>query len=113
MSVASIVAPKVGIPIEAGVAVTKAAVGEENYERGRSAAVRAAAIWNGFGLFPAPFIPLFPIKIVLFIIILLICIFALGIGWWSVPVAYLGQGLIIMYFSEKILSLVLRFGFGI
>lgn len=62
---------------------------------------RTAAI-NGFAPIP-PIMVLLPIKIAIFVILLIILLVA-GAGWWSLPIAYIGQAVVIMLAAVAILN---------
>jgi hypothetical protein len=62
---------------------------------------RAAAV-NGFAPIP-PIMVLLPLKIAIFVILLIILLVA-GAGWWSLPIAYVGQAVIVMISAVAILN---------
>ena len=103
----AVVLPEVGIPLVAATAATRSAIGEEDYGKGRSAITWGYGAINGFSPIP-PMITLLPIKIGLFVVILLICIFVLNMGPKAILAAYLGQAIIIMFMSERIMSTAIK-----
>lgn len=59
------------------------------------------------------FLPLNPMFVIpqfgLFVVFLLIYIFAAGAGWWSLPLAWITQGVIMMLLIKLQINLVLKF----
>mgnify|MGYP003442079210 FL=1 len=108
MSLLSYAAPELGVPLEAGANAAKGILGEKRYKQKRSTLTWTFGALNGFSPIP-PMIPLLPVKIALFIVILIICL-ASGMGGKSIVAAYLGQALLIMFFSEWFLDKFLSWG---
>jgi hypothetical protein len=104
--------PELNVPL-AGVDAFRRRVGEKKYQQVHSGATWGWGAINGFSPIP-PMLPLFPVKIVLFIV--LIIFFASVIGMSAgktIMAAYLGQALIIMFASQWLLDNVLKHGLGV
>ncbi len=106
------VAPEFIIPLQRSASAAKGTMGEGNYKSARAGATWTWGAINGFSPIP-PMLPLFPIKIALFVVILLICIFVFDMGAKSIVAAYLGQAIIVMVATEWLVDKVLRWGVGI
>lgn len=101
------------IAVQAAAAAAKGLVGEKKYTEVRSKTTWTLSAINGFSPIP-PTIILFPIKIAIFIIVILVLIYAFHISaGWSALSAYLFQAVIVMLLSNWLMDKILKIGFGV
>jgi hypothetical protein len=107
-----VIAPEFAVPLSAGLSVVRNVVGEDNYSRWRSRATWGYGLINGFSPI-SPQLVLMPVKIALFIVIILVCILAFGwSGLASAAAAYFGQAIIVALAAGWMADRLLAWGLG-
>lgn len=108
----SFIAPEIGVPIASGIGAIKTVFGDDAYNKTRSSFVWSAGVINGWSPVP-PAIGLLPAKIAIFVVIMLVLVYAFGVGWGTAArAAYVGQALAIMVAFSAFTDLLLRWGIG-
>lgn len=92
--------------IRKSAGATRAVLGEERYEKIKDTTVTTWAAVSAF--VPFANIAVMPYQIALMIVFILLFIFVFGMGWESIPLAYLFQGITIMLLYRWIMNKGLR-----